>query len=104
MLSLLAEDAVSLTLPLVGTHAPADGRQVAAVVDYRHGIAEVALGKLGNPVGNVIADGATLFTARHLAFQAALSLADCLGESVAFVYFFKVLGHFVIRFELIKKC
>ena len=96
MAPLLAEHAVALALTLVGAHAAAHCREVAAGVDDRHGIAEIALGKFGNPVGDVVGEGAAFAARRHLAVKAALRFADGLSDCVAFGYFSEVVLHYFI--------
>ena len=71
----LVEDAVALTLALVAAHAAAHCGEVAAGVDYRHGVAEVAFGEFGDPVGDVVADRAPFLALGHLAVEAPLCLA-----------------------------
>ena len=87
-LALLAQHAVALTLFLVGTHAPADGGQIALGSDDADGIAHVAFLQLMYPVGDVVADGAALLALGHLAVQTALCLLDGLGHCVTLVDFF----------------
>ena len=72
----LVEHAVALALLLVWADASADSRQVRRLVDDGHGVSEVALGKLMDERGNVVADGAAFTAERHFAMQAALGLGD----------------------------
>lgn len=69
MCAFLAKHTVALALSFMGAYTSAYCRQVAAAVYYRHGIAEVAFGKFGNPLRNIVADGASFFAPGHLASQ-----------------------------------
>lgn len=57
----------------------ADSRQIAAVVDYAHGVAEIALGELGYPVGYIVAYRTPFSAGWHLAVEAPLSLLHSFG-------------------------
>ena len=83
--ALLVEHAVAFALLLVGAYAAAHCGQVALVVDYLHGVAEVPLRYFVNPVGDVLAYGASLGALRHLAVEAALGLVDGLKDGEALV-------------------
>ena len=86
MCALLSEDAVAFALTLVGAHAAADGGEIAAQVDYGHGIAEISHRQFVNPCGDVVADGTALAALGHLAPQASLGFADSLRHCVVFVF------------------
>ena len=58
-------------------------------MDYIESIAEIALGKLSNPVGHIVANRTSLAARGHLAVEAALCLADGLAESIVFRDFFE---------------
>ena len=87
--SLGVEYAMPLALFLVRAYPPADGRQVAALVDDRHGITHVSHRQLMDKRGYVVLDGTPLATGRILAVQATLGLVDGLldGVSAHFIKF-----------------
>lgn len=73
--------------------ASADRRKIAAVIDDGHGVAEVAFGKLGYPLGNIIAHRASFLASGHLAVETSLRLTYGFRKGVAFVDFFEVIRH-----------
>ena len=92
-LTLLGKHAIALALTLVGAYATANCGQIAAVVDDTHGITEVAFGHLSDPVGNIIADRASLLASGHLAVETSLSLLDSLGQRIAVRHLFEIIYH-----------
>ena len=93
-LPLLGEDAVALALALMGADASAYCREVAAVVDDFYGVAEIAVGQFSDPVGDIVADGASLLASRHFAVEASLGLLDGFRKGIAFGYFLEFLVHY----------
>ena len=88
-LTLLAEHTMSLALLLVRTNTSAHSRQITLFVNDVHGIAKVAHRQLVNPVGYVVAYGASLLALWYLAVQATLGLFDSLVHCVSLVNLFK---------------
>ena len=88
-LTLLAEHAMSLALLLVRTNTSAHSRQITLFVNDVHGIAKVAHRQLVNPVGYVMAYGASLLALWYLAVQTTLGLFDGLVHCVSLVNLFK---------------
>ena len=93
MAAFLCEHTIALALTFVAAYASAHCRQIAARVDYFHCVSEVAFGEFGNPVGDVIGNGAAFLTSGYLAVETALSFADSFGESVVFRDFFEKVVH-----------
>ena len=58
----LIEHTTPLALTFVTAHTATHSREIAACIYYRHGIPEVALGKLGNPFRDIIAYRAPFLT------------------------------------------
>ena len=88
-LSFLAQYAMSLALLLVRAYASAYSRQVTLVVDYLHGVTEITFRKLVNPVGNVVAYGASFLALRNFAVKTALGLVYGFEHGIALVYLVK---------------
>ena len=77
--SLFCKHTISFALALVAADTAADSRQIAAVVDYAHGVAEIALGELGYPIGYVVAYRTPFSAGWHLTVEAALGLLHSFG-------------------------
>ena len=75
-----------LTLSLVGAHPPADGRQIALLVENAHRRAHIAHRQLMDKVRNIVADRAARHASRLLTLQTSFSLFDGLGRRKTFVY------------------
>jgi hypothetical protein len=78
---------VSLALLLVRTDTSADGRQVALLVYYLHGVTHVSHGNLMDKGRYVVLDRTSLDALRNLAVKASLSLVYGLASGVSFLYF-----------------
>ena len=104
-LALLAPDAVFLALALLGADAAAHGGQGAGGGDDLIGLFKIALGNLGNELGDMYHNGAAAHTGLVLAVQAALGLVQSLLFRIAQCHFLKVLiadvgvlrGHGIFR-------
>jgi hypothetical protein len=88
-LPLLPQDATTLALALMAANTAANCGKIAAVINNFHSVAKVTLGKLGNPIRDIIADRTALLTSRYFAIQTSLSFLDSLRETITFRYFCK---------------
>jgi hypothetical protein len=67
---------VPLTLLLMRTYTSTDSRQVGGLIDNLHRCTKVAFRQLVVELFDMIGDGASLLTLRHLALQTALGLIN----------------------------
>ena len=90
-----AEYTVAFALALMSADTSAYGGKIASVVNDLEGVAEVAFGEFGNPLGDVVAYRAAFLALGHLAVQAALGFPDSFGECVVFRYFFEIVHNYM---------
>ncbi|OQC64052.1 MAG: hypothetical protein BWX50_01578 [Euryarchaeota archaeon ADurb.Bin009] len=87
---LVAEDADSLALRLLGADPTADGREHVLLLDRPCSPGEVALGDLSDERRDIDADRATLYAERFFALQAPLGLGDRLVRGEAGIDLFEI--------------